>query len=953
MSTQNILFIIPLFISASISGWLGIYAWRNKSVAGSTSFVLLMCGVTVWSLGYAFEMLSPSLSMKLFWPNLYYFGVTISPAAWFMFSLEYTGRDRWLTRRRILALLIQPAITIILVWTNDFHHLIWRNARLVVDGILVTWASDPGPWWWFNLTYSYLLVLIGTLLIMQALFRSPRIYRGQSAALLIGVFVPWLANALFVAGLTPFPHLDVTPFAFTLTGIAMAWNLYQFRLLDIVPVAHDAVIESLSDAVIVLDVQNRVVDINPTARSILDDQTTEIIGRSADLVFANWPELVESYQDVQHLNTEIALGEGRSRRHIDLRITPLYDWRGRFTGRLIVVRDITKRKRDEAALRRHNEYLSLLHDTTIGLMSRIELDDLLETIVIRAGQLLGTPHGYVYLIEPFDVDVGPERSMDDSLKYKTLRRKVGLGVYRDSIGFTINYGEGLTGRVWQTGEPLAVNDYANWTGRAIKVSHEKSLRALMAAPLKSGEHVVGVIGIAYHFDAGRTFDETEIELLNQFAELASIALDNVRLVDAERDARQQAETLQQVAGVLSSVLSLDQLLDSVLQVLDVLVPYDSASVMLVQEDGMLRVVAARGFSESVNPFEAVFDPYRDPLISYVFADMRPTVLDDAKTDERFVHEGGANYIRGWIGAPLVIRGEVIGLLTIDSYEPNVYNAQRAHMVQTFAYHVAIAIENARLYTSAQQELKERRRAEVALQDAKNVAEAASRAKSTFLANMSHELRTPLNAIIGYSEMIQEEALELGNNVLIQDCERIRSAGTHLLDLINNILDISKIEAGKMDLFVEEFKVDDMIQNVANSVQPLIERNDNELSVEYNGDLGAMCADEIRVRQVLFNLLSNAAKFTSKGLITLQVRRQNTETGDIVCFQVTDTGIGMSADQVKHIFHAFIQGDATTTRRFGGTGLGLAISRHFCHLMGGDIAVTTCRGSFHHLPHRVS
>jgi len=248
-----------------------------------------------------------------------------------------------------------------------------------------------------------------------------------------------------------------------------------------------------------------------------------------------------------------------------------------------------------------------------------------------------------------------------------------------------------------------------------------------------------------------------------------------------------------------------------------------------------------------------------------------------------------------------------------------------------------------LLVLAMEDVTQRRRAEEEVAKAKEASEMANRTKSLFLANMSHELRTPLNAIVGYSEMLQEEAADRELDSFVTDLEKINASGRQLLGLINDILDLSKIEAGKMELYLETVDLNGLIDEVAATINPMVEKNSNQLHIERAKNLGGIRADQTKVRQALFNLLSNAAKFTHDGSITLTAEREMMDDAEWIVFRITDTGIGLSPEKIVKLFQDFTQADASTTRKFGGTGLGLALTRRFCQMMGGDVTVSSVPG----------
>ena len=387
-----ILYLSSLILSTILATALAIYFWRHRHMTGATPAAWMILAAGIFAFGYLLQLISTDLSGQIFATNIQYVGIVALPVAWFAFSLRYTGHDKWLTSRALLLLAIIPSVTAVLAWTNSFHGLMWHGGHLESSGPFVIIAKTYGPWFWVHTSYSYVLIILGMVALVQRLFRPPRLYREQSIALMISVVVPLGWNVVYVFNLAPLYRIDLTPSAFTVSGLALAWGLFRLRLFDIVPVAHETIIESMSDGIIVVDTQNRTVDLNPIAERIIDFPMFKAIGQSVEHVLSAQPKLVELLHGFMDKPSEVVIETGGIQRYYQVNISTLHDRHGRPKGRLVILHDITEHKLVEARRKELEDRAHLASRmSTVGEMAAgiaHEINNPLATVIGYASLLL-------------------------------------------------------------------------------------------------------------------------------------------------------------------------------------------------------------------------------------------------------------------------------------------------------------------------------------------------------------------------------------------------------------------------------------------------------------------------------------------------------------------------------------------------------------------------------------
>ncbi len=345
-----------LIAAALLCTLLAALGWRRRTKPGGPEFAVMMAAAAVWALFYALELMAPTLAGKVVWAKLEYFGIVTLPLAWLLFTRSYTGARKSLRRGLLAVLIFIPAATLVLATTNEFHSLVWSDVSLRASGPLPSLVLTHGLWFWVHVLYSYGLLALGSFLLMRSVYRNPLLYREQAGLLMVASVAPWLGNALFIFHLLPAGTVDPTPFAFTVTGVALALSMSRFRLLNLfpglLPIARSQVLEEMSDGVLVVDPEGRLVTANPAAVRMLGQPASELAGKPAQEVLKDQAaDLSGTRGEEGDKRFAITLGEGTSQRTYDVVSSPIARRAGVDLGRLLVFRDITNSKRTEDTLR--------------------------------------------------------------------------------------------------------------------------------------------------------------------------------------------------------------------------------------------------------------------------------------------------------------------------------------------------------------------------------------------------------------------------------------------------------------------------------------------------------------------------------------------------------------------------------------------------------------------------
>jgi PAS domain S-box-containing protein len=858
---------------------------------GSPALTALMAGACIWSLTSTIGLARVDLDWQLFWANLAFVGIGLVPPGWLLFALQYTRHPRAHDRRLLAALAVEPLAVLLIVWTNPSHLLFRSDVALVERGGLTLLSASLGPLFWAHAVYAYLLLLLGSGLLIWHVSRTRGIYRKQVAILLLAIGAPWVANALYLAGLSPLPDWDLTPVGFALAGVALAWDLRRLRLLDILPVARDTLIEQMSDGMLVLDPQGRVADLNAAACATLGVQSKAVLGQHASQAFAAWPQLTAHYERAApHGVFEIGLGEGKDARVFEVRVSPLAQSPAQAGGTLIFWHEITARKQAEERLRALDERLVLhVRDTPLGYIEW-DVDLRVRAWNHAAERIFGYSEAEVLGRRIRDLLV-PERFWPqiDALQ-KQLQSRLG-GTRSTNVNCTRD-------------------------GREIICEWHNTVFVDQAGRVTGWGSLVE--DITERTRTAEALEESNLSLQARIHELSTLSQITQTIVTEPTLARIAAAVAEQLAGALGVRTCL--------------------VVLHLPEQYRMEIVAQFGRDTGPGELVGITAPVQlvppEVLSALSRQSFQPSPAQLAALASLFGLAPERAASSSVLITPLLMRDALHGCIVLAHDEPQRV-AGAVRLVETVAGQLSGVIERVRLLELAEL--------------AREAAEAASRAKSQFLAAMSHELRTPLNGILGYAQLLQGDD---GKSSFHREAVRqIIQSGDHLLALINDLLDLSKIEAGTVALDEEPIDLPALLNDVAAVAEIQARHKGLRFTLGLSSEAETtplpqtLAVDARRLRQVLLNLLGNAVKFTDSGEVMLTVAYEPIPTGTghwSIRFQIDDTGIGIAEDDLRRITAPFQQVN-TPNRRVEGAGLGLSITVELLRLMGSELHMTSKPG----------
>ncbi len=546
---------------------LASYTWRRRPMAGATPLFVMLAASGFWSMIYWLALEHTDLQGKIIWTSIGYIGILMIYPATAMLVLQYIHKGYWLSRPRVYILAIEPIITLALIWTNSFHHLFWSSIQLESAGPFTTLTLQYGPAFWAHEIFANVLLVLAAAALIFQIFHTNHIYRDQIISIFVSAMIPWIVNLLFIFGFSPIKNINLSFISFAITSPLLAWGLFRHRFPNLVPVAYDAIIESMQDGILVLDQVNRVVALNPSAETITSKSVSEVIGMPSDSSFTGWPALIEFIESGEGARTDVLLKESENPRYFEFNAASLFDQAGHKSGRFIVIRDITRSKKSEASQKRRAEEAETLRLATATVGASLHQDVSIERMLEQLGRMV-----------PYD-SAAVQLMRDDYLEIVGGR---GLAEKSDLVGtrFPIP-GNNPNTIVIQTRQPYILDDTTekNFTYLGESTHH---IRSWLGVPLIVHDNIIGMFSVSS--ETSHYFTQDHARLVSTFADQVAIAIENARLYQEARQAAERRAILHQASQeVVIASLDPERIYTTIHQAAAKLMPSEAFAISLMNE----------------------------------------------------------------------------------------------------------------------------------------------------------------------------------------------------------------------------------------------------------------------------------------------------------------------------------------------------------------------------------
>ncbi|MFH1137253.1 MAG: PAS domain S-box protein [Pseudomonadota bacterium] len=939
---------IPPLVSGLIAAGLAVFLWARRSLPGACPLMAMMLAVAEWSLAYAFEYSSPGLEAKFFWSRVEWLGVILTPTFWIVFAHNFLGRKKWLTRRRFYFLALPPILALLFIWVPPLQRFFWADIRLDSGGLLPLLVYRRGPMFWLFSLYGYGLLFWGVALLVRNFNRATRLRRRQMSILLVGLATPWLVNALYIFNLSPFKYLDLSPIALTVTGLALTFCLFRFQLLGLAPIAGKAVLESMPDGVFVFNLDDRLVGLNQAARGILGRRADKALGLTPDQVFLGNMELEEIHRALRDKSPEIVLAEGREKKYLELDSFPLSDHRDRPVGRLLFLRDVTVRRRTEEELREARSLYQVLAENVADLVAMcdpaarfIYVSPSYETVLgYREEELLGRP--ITALVHPDDLPVIAEmvRKKQERPDPSPIQAEYRLVDKAGRVAWFETKGRVLL-------DPLGKNVGATFITRDIdaRKKAEEALRESQERFALLQEASFGGIGI---HDKGVILDANDsLCRLTGYSIEELIGMNGLLLIaPAWRDV-----VLDKIVTGYDRPYDVEGIRkDQTTYPLEIQgrdIPYFERQARVTEfRDISERKRVERLFRESEAKYRTLFERANDAIIVF---DLEERIIDInhkgcellGRTREEVLSMKAAD-----ITAPDFInrRADLVngqGLPSwVKSPHESVVRRDNGRLIPIEVSHTLVEGQDQGRVISILRDISERKRGEEEKSrlQAQLLQAQKMEAIGTLASGVAHDFNNILQMVGGYVQLlIGGDCLDERGLLYAREIDR---ASTRAAELVKGLLTFSrKVEP--------ELKAVALNREIIAASKVLERTIPRMIAIEYHldPDIPPVRVDVNQIHQVVMNLGANARDaMPDGGRLIFETRTQfidkkgnfrkfDCDPGQYVLLRVSDTGVGMDGETLKHIFDPFF-----TTKEVGqGTGLGLSIVYGIVKSHGGEIS----------------